>query len=188
MEPEEDVLHTVSAEEQEAMIQAMRDVAPPVPVAAQMEAEGFAGASAHYIATLSSIVSSPIKVAITGESGSGKSSLVNGLRDMSDVAEGAAPTDEEECTMEPTMYADPRFPSVQYWDLPGCGTPRWPVATYADDVELHRFDVLVIVTSVRVRENDLLLLAKARALGVPTLLLRSKIDVVSEQQLLHCLR
>ncbi|CAI5781149.1 interferon-inducible GTPase 5-like [Podarcis lilfordi] len=58
-----------------------------------------------------------LDIAIVGDSGVGKSSLVNALRNMADD-EGAAAVDVIKDTREPTGYLYSQYPDVTLWDLP----------------------------------------------------------------------
>lgn len=57
--------------------------------------------------------------AITGQSGSGKSSLINAIRGFSDTDPRAAKVGEVETTMKIQSYVHPSYPHVVLWDLPG---------------------------------------------------------------------
>ncbi|XP_031417456.1 interferon-inducible GTPase 5-like [Clupea harengus] len=98
-----------------------------------------------------------LNIAVTGESGSGKSSFVNAFRGLQDTDEGAAETGVTETTMEPTMYPHPTMPNVNLWDLPGIGTPTFKAETYMKDVKYQNYDFFIIVSASRFRDNDLML-------------------------------
>ncbi|XP_012669840.2 interferon-inducible GTPase 1-like [Clupea harengus] len=98
-----------------------------------------------------------LNIAVTGESGVGKSSFVNAIRGLQDTDEGAAPTGVTETTMEPTMYPHPTMPNVNLWDLPGVGSPTFKAETYMKDVKYHNYDFFIIVSASRFKENDIML-------------------------------
>ena len=64
-----------------------------------------------------------LEVGVTGESGAGKSSLINALRGLGAEDPDAALTGVVETTTEPSPYPHPQFPDVTLWDLPGAGSP-----------------------------------------------------------------
>lgn len=57
---------------------------------------------------LKDIENAPLSIAVTGESGTGKSTLINALRDMGNEEEGSAQTGPTETTMERTAYKQPK--------------------------------------------------------------------------------
>uniref|UniRef100_A0A8C9VLR5 IRG-type G domain-containing protein n=1 Tax=Scleropages formosus TaxID=113540 RepID=A0A8C9VLR5_SCLFO len=72
------------------------------------------------------------RTAVTGESGSGKSSFIN-------------------TTGEAKVYAHPSVLTVQLWDLPGIGTPSFQPQDDLDAVGLYQYD-FIIVTSEQFKE------------------------------------
>ena len=59
----------------------------------------------------------PLHIAVTGSSGTGKSTFVNAFRGIDNKDERAAPTGVVETTMKPEPYPHPRHPNVTLWDL-----------------------------------------------------------------------
>lgn len=88
-------------------------------------------------------------VAVVGVSGTGKSSVVNGLMGYHDKDKHAAITGETEATSRPRGYRHPDLRSVILWDMPGAGTMQHPADTYFEDKFLCAFDSLVVVTAER---------------------------------------
>ncbi|CAM5124891.1 unnamed protein product [Natator depressus] len=70
---------------------------------------------------LASFENMVLNIAVTGETGAGKSSFINALRGLETEDKGAAPTGVTETTTEPTAYPHPTYPNVTLWDLPGIG-------------------------------------------------------------------
>ncbi|KAL3063450.1 hypothetical protein OYC64_003089 [Pagothenia borchgrevinki] len=120
----------------------------------------------------------PLNIAITGESGSGKSTFVNAFRglDKKDKSDAAAPTGCVETTMEVKSYPHPNFPNVTLWDLPGIGTINFPAAKYLKHVSFERFDFFIIISAVRFRENDVKLALEIQKMKKKFYFVRSKID------------
>jgi hypothetical protein len=155
------------------------------------------GAKEFKLGDVRSVIDRPVRLAITGSSasGTGKSALrlVNAFRGLAPGDEGAADegVSEPEVLHEIVEYTDPTSTqagslraeyittTVTYTVLPSAGTEHWPPEGYVDKVKLGQHDALVIVTDDRVTEIDLHLLNTAKDLGVPTFLVRSKIDLVS---------
>ena len=82
----------------------------------------------------------PLNIAVTGESGAGKSTFVNAFRGIDNTDENAAPTDVVETTMKPDPYPHPIYPNVTIWDLPGIGTTKFPADQYLKHVVFEKFD------------------------------------------------
>ncbi|PIO14143.1 hypothetical protein AB205_0046280 [Aquarana catesbeiana] len=125
---------------------------------------------------LSGVENTPLNVAITGESGSGKSTFINALRGLGDEDEESAQTGVVETTMEPTPYPHPKNKSVTYWDLPGTGTPNFKASEYLDKVQFQRYDFFIIIASERFKENHILLAGEIQKMKKKFYFVRSKID------------
>ncbi|KAM9341237.1 interferon-gamma-inducible GTPase 10-like [Symphorus nematophorus] len=136
------------------------------------QAEGVAKIQEH----LDQAANTPLNIAITGESGSGKSSFVNAFRGIDEMDERAAPTGCVETTMEVKAYPHPNYPNVTLWDLPGIGTTNFPADKYLQHVGFERFDFFIIISDTRFRENDVKLALEIQRMGKKFYFVRSKID------------
>eukprot|EP00930_Biecheleria_cincta_P003293 TRINITY_DN104217_c0_g1_i1.p1 TRINITY_DN104217_c0_g1~~TRINITY_DN104217_c0_g1_i1.p1 ORF type:complete len:468 (+),score=91.91 TRINITY_DN104217_c0_g1_i1:96-1406(+) len=63
------------------------------------------------------------------------------------------------------------------WDLPGIGTPTFPQATYLKRMGIRYFDVVILVTSTRFTEAELLLAEELQKFNVPYFMVRNKVDI-----------
>lgn len=117
-----------------------------------------------------------LNIAVTGESGSGKSTFINAFRGLGDEDEGSAETGIVETTIEPTVYPHPKFPNVKLWDLPGIGTPRFKADEYLKQVDFERYDFFIILASDRFRECHANLAAEILTMNKKFYFVRSKID------------
>ena len=95
---------------------------------------------------------------------------------LEDYDKEAAKVDVTEFTQDLQRYEDPDNANIEYWDLPGIGTPNFPAKTYFEDVKLNEYDTFVIFIDTRLRENDLELARKITSLGKKYFFVRSKID------------
>ncbi|XP_039905630.1 interferon-inducible GTPase 5-like [Simochromis diagramma] len=121
----------------------------------------------------------PLKIAITGESKSGKSAFVSalrGIKSIGDEDQGAAPTGVTETTSEVTEYLHPNYPNVTLWDLPGIGTTKFPADKYLELVGFEKFDFFIIVSADRFRENDVKLAKEIQKMKKKFYFVWSKID------------
>uniref|UniRef100_A0A3Q3FGY5 IRG-type G domain-containing protein n=1 Tax=Labrus bergylta TaxID=56723 RepID=A0A3Q3FGY5_9LABR len=87
----------------------------------------------------------PLNIAVTGETGSGKSTFVNAIRGIDNKDEKAAATGCVETTMEVTV-PHPNYPNVIFWDLPGIGSTNYPAAKYLKMVGFEKFDFFIIIS------------------------------------------
>lgn len=117
-----------------------------------------------------------LNIAVTGETGSGKSSFVNAIRSLQDEDDNAAETGVEEMTMEPTAYPHPKHPNVIYWDLPGIGAPKFKPDTYLKQVGFSRYDFFIIISCTRFTSHDIELAQEIQRLGKKFYFVRSKVD------------
>lgn len=118
-----------------------------------------------------------MNVAVVGNSGVGKSLLINKMRRIRPGVPDWAPTGVRETTLRPTAYAFPQLEKVRLWDLPGAGTPGFPKDSYIRDMGLRYFDSVLIVTAGRFTSIDEALRAELEACGVPFFMVRTKIDL-----------
>ncbi|XP_075047295.1 interferon-gamma-inducible GTPase 10-like [Mixophyes fleayi] len=120
----------------------------------------------------------PLNVAITGESGSGKSTFINVIRGLiTDEEEDAAITGVVETTMEPTPFSHLQYKNVKFWDLPGIGTPNFKAADYLEEVKFSQYDFFIIIASERFKENHIQLAQAIHSMNKKFYFIRSKVDV-----------
>ncbi|KAH1179923.1 interferon-inducible GTPase 5-like isoform X2 [Mauremys mutica] len=125
---------------------------------------------------LESIDKIPLNIAVTGESGSGKSSFVNAIRGLRDTDKGAAEMGVNERTMKTTPYPHPTYPNVIVRDLPGIGTPTFKPDTYLKQVQFSRYDFFTIISCTRFTSHDIGLAQELQRLGKKFYFVRSKVD------------
>ncbi|MBN3295606.1 IIGP5 GTPase, partial [Amia calva] len=125
---------------------------------------------------LGQLDSATLDIAVTGDSGAGKSSFINAFRGLGDEDPESSPTGVTETTLEITAYPHPGLPNVRLWDLPGIGTPRFQADRYLKMVGLERFDFFIIVSSERFRENHVLLAEAVRKWGKKFYFVRNKVE------------
>jgi len=118
--------------------------------------------------------------AIAGAAGSGKSSLINAFRRMSDNDVQAAKTGTSETTFEIGRYPDPDpdLPKSRFvwYDIPGAGTQTIDDWQYFKSQGLFVFDLVILITDNRFLKSDAILLQHCQRLDVPTFIVRSKAD------------
>lgn len=138
-----------------------------------------------------------LHIAITGCSGSGKSSLINAVRGYKNPKAGffgaltsintfidnispghLAQTGTSETTTQIQRYADPHHArrGLAWYDVPGAGTLRVRDWQYFNDQGLYIFDTIMIAVGDRITKTDVDLLFHCKRFGIPTFFVRSKAD------------
>ncbi|XP_007532965.2 interferon-inducible GTPase 5 [Erinaceus europaeus] len=120
--------------------------------------------------------SSRLDVGVTGESGAGKSSLINALRGLGAEDPGAALTGVVETTLHPQCYPHPQFPDVTLWDLPGAGSPGCPAERYLKQADFARYDFFLLVSPRRCGAVEARLAAEILRQGKKFYFVRTKVD------------
>ncbi|GMH45891.1 hypothetical protein BSKO_13854 [Bryopsis sp. KO-2023] len=120
-----------------------------------------------------------INVALTGEAGTGKSSLMNVLLGTSQARTGVV-----ECTMAPRRYdiqADGALAGkVHFWDLPGVGTMNFPADRYIREMGMRYYDIVVLVTFNRIMQSNVEVVKELDRYKVPVVVVVNKMDDIVE--------
>lgn len=122
-------------------------------------------------------VAGTINVGVVGNSGVGKSLLINRLRKLRPCEDGWAAVGVKETTKRVSMYAFPNERRVRLWDFPGAGTPAFPLETYIARMGLKYLDKVVVVTAGRFTQTEAALRAELEAHRVPYCMVRTKVDI-----------
>ncbi|XP_051960264.1 interferon-inducible GTPase 5-like [Xyrauchen texanus] len=117
-----------------------------------------------------------LNIAVTGESGSGKSTFINAFRGLGGKDEDSAKTGVVETTKEPKAYKHPKYKNVKFWDLPGIGTLKFKAQEYLKHVQFERYDFFIIIASDRFRKCHADLAKEIKRMKKNFYFVRSKID------------
>jgi small GTP-binding protein len=99
-----------------------------------------------------------VSVALFGQPGAGKSSLINKMAGRK-VAEVGVETDK---TVEMARYP---VNGLEFVDLPGYGTQRFPKQGYAERFDLRQLDLFLCVTSGKLHQADTEFFRELEAMG-----------------------
>lgn len=110
-----------------------------------------------------------VKVALFGQPGAGKSSLINKIVGEK-VAEAGVETDK---TIKAARY---EFNGLELCDLPGYGTSRFPKETFFDQFDIPSFDLFLCVTSGKFHDADSALFQELKKLGKVCIFVVNKHD------------
>ncbi|XP_036061197.1 interferon-inducible GTPase 1-like [Onychomys torridus] len=134
------------------------------------------GANSSITDAVKTIDSTPLNVAVTGESGTGKSTLINDLRGVGDEEEDAAEVGVVGTTLNRHPYKHPNIPNVVFWDLPGIGTTNLPLKDYLEKMKFHEYDFFIIVSATRFKKNDIDLAKAISMMKKDFYFVRTKVD------------
>ena len=139
---------------------------------------GVSGLSDYVNKKLNDWKTTPVKIAVAGSSGAGKSSFINTIRHVEKGDENYAEVGVKETTMERKCYEFPDNPLIQLWDLPGAGTERFNAEVYAKDMKFDTYDAFVILSQTRFTEIDKMISDEAKKRSKPFFFTRTKMDDV----------
>jgi ribosome biogenesis GTPase A/uncharacterized protein (DUF697 family) len=125
-----------------------------------------------------------LHIAITGQTGAGKSTFINVILGLKTGQTGAAHTDVTEGTHSIKSYKHPDNENIVFWDLPGVGTENFKRETYDDQVKLATYDFFFIFSSERFSENDGWLAQEITKMGKRFYFVRTKVflNILNEKQ------
>jgi len=91
-----------------------------------------------------------VRVALFGQPGAGKSSLINEILGVDEAQVGV----HTDTTTGMSCHTAPSIPGVSFCDLPGYGTARFPKETYFERFGVDTFDVYICVSSGKLVQAD----------------------------------
>jgi small GTP-binding protein len=115
----------------------------------------------------------PVYIALFGQPGAGKSSLINAIVGKQFAKVGV----ENDVTTERTDY---ECNGLVLSDLPGYGTVKFPAATYFEKFEITKFDIFLCVAAGKLKEDDIAFFRELVHAGKRCIFVRNKIDAVYE--------
>ncbi|CAM5176102.1 unnamed protein product [Eretmochelys imbricata] len=137
----------------------------------------YQGSLTEAISNVQDFYSHTLSIAVTGESGSWKSSPINAMWGLHAGDEGAAETGMLDVMRELMAYPDPVLPGVTLWDLPGVGVSYFPLDIYCERFNLSQFEFFIIVGSQRFCSDHARLVREIQRLGKRFYFVCSKANV-----------
>ena len=110
-----------------------------------------------------------VRIALFGQPGAGKSSLINTITGKKLATEGVK-TDQ---TIEAKAYD---WEGLHLVDLPGYGTQRFPKESYFTTFDIYSFDVFLCVFDGKFRDADSQFFHELTSIGKVCLFVRNKTD------------
>ncbi|EHK20703.1 uncharacterized protein TRIVIDRAFT_49768 [Trichoderma virens Gv29-8] len=115
-------------------------------------------------------------IAVAGNVNSGKSSLLNAIRNLGKDDPGWAPTGASEVTAQQHRYPDPVHNCIWY-DTPGSGTQSVTAFRYYYSQRLFAYDKVILVHETTLTEPDIRLLQVCNHFKQPCIVVRTKSDM-----------
>ena len=127
----------------------------------------------------------PIKIAVIGQSRTGKSTFINKFRGFLDErgrplnrqSPHYAPVGLTQTTLSVKEYTFEDNDSIKLVDLPGAGTPEFPINEYEEMMNFKQYDAFIIITANTFYETDMIISKKIKKLQKPYFFARTKIDI-----------
>ncbi|UKZ82726.1 hypothetical protein TrVFT333_010521 [Trichoderma virens FT-333] len=115
-------------------------------------------------------------IAVAGNVNSGKSSLLNAIRNLGRDDPDWAPTGASEVTAQQHRYPDPVHNCIWY-DTPGAGTQSVTAFRYYYSQRLFAYDKVILVHETTLTEPDIRLLQVCNHFKQPCIVVRTKSDM-----------
>ena len=118
-----------------------------------------------------------VKFAITGRSGTGKSTFINTIRNVKPEDDGFAMTGSGDTTTQPTLYMHPTNDQITFCDLPGYASANFKKVDYISEMKIADYDFVLIFFINVLSEDEIWLSLELEKLGKHFALVRTMIDV-----------
>jgi small GTP-binding protein len=117
---------------------------------------------------------SKVRIALFGQPGAGKSSLINAITGQQLAPEGV----NTDTTTEAISY---EWHSLLLVDLPGYGTKGFPRETYFSKFDILSFDAFICCFDGKLRDADVDFFTELKRRGKPCIFVRNKVDALFQR-------
>ncbi|CAC5404743.1 unnamed protein product [Mytilus coruscus] len=140
--------------------------------------KGGAGAVERYVEeNIDQWKNAKVSIAVTGGAATGKSTFINGIRGVRPSDKGFAQPGFGDTTKEPRKYKHPTNDKIEFIDLPGFGTLKFPMSNYIQTMKISDYDYFLIFFDKVISENDVVVAKELKKMEKPFCFVRSKVDV-----------
>lgn len=139
-------------------------------------ADGPGGVKKHLDEVLDKWKNEPVSFGILGKTATGKSTFINAIRGVEYGEPGFARVGRGNVTTIPTTYCHPSNEQIEFVDLPGFGTLKYPKEGYIEKYKLCKYDYLMLFFDTVLCQDDLWAMHQIMKLEKPFSLVRSKLD------------
>ena len=115
-----------------------------------------------------------VRIALFGQPGAGKSSLINAITGQPLAPEGVT----TDTTKEAVHY---EWHSLYLVDLPGYGTKGFPRESYFTKFDVLSFDVFICCFDGKLRDTDVDFFLELKRRGKPCVFVRNKVDALFQR-------
>ncbi|XP_052086703.1 T-cell-specific guanine nucleotide triphosphate-binding protein 2-like [Mytilus californianus] len=140
------------------------------------KSEGPAALQRYLDVTLNKWKTESVKFGIIGKTNVGKSTFINSIRGVTVGNKGYAAVGRGNTTQSPTSYYHPENDNIEFVDLPGVGTTKFPKQTYIGNMKVSEYDYFFIFFDTVLCEDDIWIASQLLKLGKSFSFVRSKID------------
>lgn len=120
------------------------------------------------------------RFAVSGGTGTGKSSLINNFLNLDDNDINAAPVGIVETTFTIGRYPDPGDQPPRKWtvwyDIPGSGSSTFKDQVYFKEQCLFMFDLVLVIYRSRILDIHISIVRDCESFGVPSFIIRTSAD------------
>ncbi|KAK3093174.1 hypothetical protein FSP39_012195 [Pinctada imbricata] len=121
--------------------------------------------------------STKLSIAVMGPSCVGKSSFINNMLGLKEGDLGAATVGDGDTTQIRKAYSHPQIKQLEYYDLPGFGTPFFKMTdNYLREIKVESYDFFLIFYSGTISEGDVWIIQKLLDMKKMFALVRTRAD------------
>lgn len=145
-------------------------------IAARLKKDGLIATRKYLSALVDKWKRAKVKIAVAGESMTGKSSFINFIRGVRFSDKGYAKEGVGNTTKFVEHYEHPKNKQLIYCDMPGYGTTIITREVFLERVNIREYDMFIIFFAGAPSTNDKWLVTQLREVNIPFCFVRTKFD------------